>query len=150
MLIEQLKTLLQPEIERLGYILWGIETEGGAQSLTLRIFIDHEDGISVDDCQATSEAVSAILDVEDPISSQYVLEISSPGMNRRVFNAAQAESLIGFEVKVQLVNIIDNRRKFKGVIDSVSEGKITVTMEEGQTICFDFADVDKMRVVPRF
>ncbi len=154
MLIEELKALIEPEVEALGFILWGIEVDGSsthAGSMTLRIFIDYEEGISVDDCQEVSHAVSAILDVEDPISGAYTLEVSSPGVNRRVFSAIQAKSLVGFIVKVELTHLLDqlNRKKFKGTIKDVEGDFVTLSTDEGE-VKFDFSSVDKMRVVPNF
>ncbi|WP_192483819.1 MULTISPECIES: ribosome maturation factor RimP [Cysteiniphilum] len=154
MLVDQLEALIAPEVESLGFILWGIEMDAYSAdtgSMTLRIFIDHEEGISVDDCQEVSRAVGAILDVEDPISGAYSLEVSSPGVNRRVFNALQAKALEGFEVKVQLHQATENnRRRFKGVIISVDNDEVVVKTEEDEEIRFDFHNVDKMRVVPKF
>ena len=154
MLIDQLKELIAPEIESLGFILWGIEMDAYSTDtgrMTLRIFIDHEEGVSIDDCQEVSQAVSAILDVEDPISTPYALEVSSPGINRRVFNVTQAKALEGFEVKVQLHQATENnRRRFKGVILSVENEQILVKTEESEEIRFDFHNVEKMRVVPKF
>ncbi|WP_116963593.1 ribosome maturation factor RimP [Fastidiosibacter lacustris] len=154
MLIDQLKNLVEPEVQALGFILWGIEMDAysvDTGAVTLRIFIDHEEGISIDDCQEVSQAVSAILDVEDPISGTYSLEVSSPGMNRRVFNAKQAGALEGFKVKVQLHQPTENnRRRFEGAITEVNGELVTIKTEEGEVIGFDFANVDKMRVVPKF
>ncbi|WP_119329508.1 ribosome maturation factor RimP [Cysteiniphilum halobium] len=154
MLIDRLKALIAPEVESLGFILWGIEMDAYSAdtgSMTLRIFIDHEEGISIDDCQEVSRAVGAILDVEDPISGAYALEVSSPGVNRRVFNAVQAKALEGFEVKVQLHQATENnRRRFKGVIILVTNDEVLVKTEEEEEIRFDFHNVDKMRVVPKF
>ena len=154
MLVEQLKTLIEPEVDELGFILWGVELEAFSSdtgTMTLRIFIDHEEGISVDDCQKVSQAVSTILDVEDPISGAYALEVSSPGVNRKVFTALQVKSLEGFEVKVNLISAIDEgkRRRFKGVIDDV-KGDTICLLVEGEKVEFDFNNVDKMRVVAKF
>ena len=154
MVIDQVKELIAPEVESLGFILWGVEMDAYSAdtgSVTLRIFIDHEEGISIDDCQEVSRAVSSILDVEDPISGAYALEVSSPGVNRRVFNEIQAKALEGFEVKVQLHQATENnRRRFKGVIILVNGGEVLVKTEENEDIRFDFNNVDKMRVVPKF
>ncbi|WP_119342885.1 ribosome maturation factor RimP [Facilibium subflavum] len=153
MLIEQLSALIAPEVEDLGFIFWGLEIDGAGQHegvMTVRIFIDYEEGISVDDCQKVSHAVSAVLDVEDPIHRAYVLEVSSPGMNRRVFNAIQAKSLEGFMVKVQLFEALEGgRRRFKGVIESVVDEQVCLKTEEGE-VSFSFDNVEKMRVVPQF
>jgi len=152
MIIDKLEALIHPEIDRLGFILWGIEIIGGTENnnaTTVRIYIDHEHGISLDDCQQVSESVSTLLDVEVFFPNPYVLEVSSPGTNRRVFNAAQAQSLIGFEVKVRLIHTNDNnRRKFKGVITQVVNDTVMLETETGP-INFSFDNVDKMRVVPK-
>lgn len=150
MLAEKLMDLLNPTVDELGFILWGIEVTGASNAMTICIYIDHEDGIGVDDCQQVSYAVSALLDVEDPIPGQYVLEVSSPGMNRRIFNAAQAESIEGFEVKVVLLNTVDDKRKFKGVIQKVDGEQVTMVLEDDSVISFDFDNVEKMRVIPKF
>lgn len=153
-LVDQLKALIAPEIESMGFILWGIEVDEyshNATSRILRIFIDHEKGISIDNCQEVSRSVSAILDVEDPISVAYTLEVSSPGINRRIFSPEQAKAFKGFEVKVQLHEVTEkNRRRFKGFIMSVENEQVLLKMEDGEEICFDFYNVDKIRVVPNF
>ena len=77
----QLHALLQPSIEALGVELWGLELKNQGRGVLLRIYIESENGISVDDCARVSHQVSGVLDVEDPISSEYVLEVSSPGMD---------------------------------------------------------------------
>lgn len=153
MLIEQLNSLIKAEVEALGFILWGIEIDHSsshAGSMTLRVFIDHEQGISVDDCQRVSQTVSTILDVEDPIDRTYTLEVSSPGVNRRVFNALQASALIGFEVKTRLVRAdeMTDRRNLKGKITAVENNNVTLDTEVGE-IVFDFGQVEHMRVVAK-
>lgn len=154
MLVDQLKALIAPEVESLGFILWGIEMDAYSidpGSMTLRIFIDHEENIAIDDCQEVSRTVSAILDVEDPISCAYSLEVSSPGVNRRIFNALQAKTFKGFQVKVQLHQATEhNRRRFKGIVISVKNEEVLVKTEENEEIHFEFHNVDKMRVVPKF
>ena len=151
MLIKQLKAIIQPEVEDLGFILWGLEIDGAnGDTMTVRVFIDYEKGISVDDCQDVSLAISAVLDVEDFINHTFVLEVSSPGVNRRVFNEIQARSLIGFIVKTQLAQAYEhNRRKFTGMIKKVIDNCVTITTDDAD-ISFDFDNVDKMRVVPKF
>lgn len=85
MVLDKLYELVEPITADLGYILWGIEIVGSGK-MTIRIFIDHENGVAVNDCQTVSREVSAIFDVEDPVASKYTLEVSSPGMNRQIFN----------------------------------------------------------------
>lgn len=157
MSFDQLELLIAPEVESLGFILWGIEKNSYAtdtKNMTLRIFIDHEEGISIDDCQIVSQAVSAVLDVEDPISSSYVLEVSSPGINRRIFTSIQAKALKGFNVRVRLKKQSmdkENKTSFTGIIISVdSSEQVSLEEKNGATIYFNFQDVEKMNVIPKF
>ena len=130
MLTEKLKLLIKPEVESLGFILWGIEIDDDIclDSITLRIFIDCEKGISSDDRQKMSYVISGILDVEDPIVGGYVLEVSSPGVNRRIFTISQAKELVNSFVKVELFHVISslNLKKFEGKIIEVGRQMVTL------------------------
>jgi ribosome maturation factor RimP len=152
MLIEQLKSIIEPEIEGFGFTLWGIELGNhgiSSSSTTLRIFVDRELGVSVDDCQNLSHVVSSVLDVENPIDGSYVLEISSPGVNRRIFTVNQARTLINSHVKVELfMSIHSNLRKFEGIIKKVENKMVTLNAEESE-VSFEFSNVYEMRVVSR-
>ena len=149
MILEKLYEMVTPVVDDIGYILWGIETIGDGK-MTIRIFIDHEDGVSVDDCQKVSREVSAIFDVEDPISGEYVLEVSSPGMNRQIFNIAQAEALLGFTVKVVTFSPVDGQSKFKGELVKVEGNDVFLKLDDGKDVSFDFDNLKKMRVSPVF
>ncbi|WP_077316203.1 ribosome maturation factor RimP, partial [Vibrio gazogenes] len=116
---KQLSELLEAPVVAAGYELVGLEfVRAGAHS-TLRIYIDHDNGITVDDCAEVSRQVSAVLDVEDPISVAYNLEVSSPGMDRPLFKSEHYEQFIGHEVNIVLKMAVGNRRKWKGIIQSV-------------------------------
>jgi ribosome maturation factor RimP len=121
--------MISAPVEALGYELVGIEFLRGRQS-TLRIYIDSENGITVEDCADVSHQVSAVLDVEDPISVAYSLEVSSPGLDRPLFTAAQFTQFIGEEVSLVLRIAMQNRRKWQGIIKTVDGEMITVTVEE--------------------
>ncbi len=115
----QLTEMLEAPVVAAGYELVGLEFVRAGQHSTLRIFIDHENGITVEDCAEVSRQVSAVLDVEDPISVVYNLEVSSPGLERPLFKAAHYEQFIGHEVSIVLKMAVGNRRKWKGVIQSI-------------------------------
>ncbi|AEI35475.1 MULTISPECIES: ribosome maturation factor RimP [Francisella] len=149
MLLDDLYEIVEPITADLGYILWGIEVVGTGK-LTIRIFIDHENGVSVDDCQVVSKEVSAIFDVEDPISDKYVLEVSSPGMNRQIFNIIQAQALIGFNVKAVTLTPVESQTKFKGVLERVEGNDVTLKLDDGKEVSFDFDELKKFRVSPDF
>ena len=141
--------MLTPSVEDLGYELVGIEYIRAGKHSTLRIYIDHESGILVDDCAVVSKQVSAIMDVEDPITNEYTLEVSSPGLERPLFAAAHYQEFIGSEVRVQLRMPIQNRRKWKGIIVSV-EGEIICVNVNGVEERFALSNIQKANIVPKF
>ncbi|WPC73637.1 ribosome maturation factor RimP [Vibrio porteresiae] len=145
----QLTELLEAPVEASGYELVGLEFVRAGQHSTLRIFIDHENGITVDDCAEVSHQVSAVLDVEDPISVVYNLEVSSPGLERPLFKAAHYEQFIGHEVSVVLKMAVGNRRKWKGVIDSVDGETVAITVD-GQLEHFALSNIAKANLIPKF
>ena len=108
----ELRKLLEPAVSALGFELVGVEFVSGRRGL-LRLYIDSEDGVTIDDCQAVSHQVSGLLDVEDPIQGQYSLEVSSPGLDRPLFRAADFERFAGHEVSLRLVAPVEGRRKFR-------------------------------------
>ena len=146
---QRLTDMLTPAIEDLGYQLIGIEYIRAGKHSTLRVYIDHQVGIFVEDCAAASRQVSAILDVEDPITNEYTLEVSSPGLERPLFSASQYAEFIGSEVKVQLRMPIQNRRRWKGIIASVEGEIICVNVGETQER-FALSNIQKANIVPKF
>ncbi|ODP97608.1 MULTISPECIES: ribosome maturation factor RimP [Salinivibrio] len=146
---KQLTELLAAPVEALDYELVGLEFVRAGQHSTLRIFIDHENGITVDDCADVSRQVSAVLDVEDPITVAYNLEVSSPGVDRPLFTADHYQQFIGHEVNIVLKMAMQNRRKWKGEILSVDGDTITVRVD-GQDEAFALSNIAKANLVPSF
>ncbi len=144
---DHLVELLRPVIEGLGYEWVGAEFDGHQR--VLRIYIDSPDGIGLEDCSKVSYQVSGVLDVEDPISGRYQLEISSPGMDRPLFELSQFERFVGELVRLQLSRALDGRRRFKARIKAV-EGADIIIEDEGETFTIPFSLVDKARLVPEF
>lgn len=130
MLKDELKALLAPVIEDLGYCLWGLEYFAQGKHSTLRIYIDREDGIGIEDCERVSRQVSALLDVEDPIAGNYQLEISSPGMPKPLFYGWQYAQYKGQEVSIKLMKPVSGLRNIKGIIESVSEDGLVIHTDE--------------------
>ncbi|KAA1447069.1 ribosome maturation factor RimP, partial [Escherichia coli] len=120
-----------------------------ARVSTLRIYIDSENGITVDDCADVSHQVSAVLDVEDPISVLYNLEISSPGLERPLFTTEHYQRFIGEEVSLVLRIAMQNRRKWLGIIKTVDGEMITVTVD-GKDEVFALSNIQKANLVPHF
>ena len=142
-----LSQLIEPIIEDLGFVLWGVEYLPQKNSAILRVFIDHENGINVNDCAECSREISGVLEVEDPINGAYVLEVSSPGMDRVLFNTQQFAQYIGEFVVVKLAQPVLGARNIKGTIESVSDDEIIVAnevMEYG----FEMTNVMKARLKP--
>ncbi|ARE83360.1 Ribosome maturation factor RimP [Roseovarius sp. EC-HK134] len=133
----RLAEIITPVIEDLGYELVRVRLMGG-QYHTLQIMADKpEGGIEVDDCAAISTAVSAVLDVEDPLVEAYTLEVSSPGIDRPLTRLKDFEMFEGYEAKIETTELIDGRRRFKGVLAGVEGSEVLINVEEG-TIGLEF------------
>ena len=149
----EIATLLAPTVQSLGLELLGVEylpTPGGA---LLRLYIDvpadagEERTVGIEDCEATSREVSAQLDVADPISGHYTLEVSSPGVDRPLFTAPQFARFVGETAKVTLKLPQDGRRRLQGAIVSVDGNNITFDVDGTQfTVAID--NIEKARLVP--
>jgi len=148
-LVERLTAILEPAVEAAGFELLGIEYISAGRHSTLRLFIDHENGVVIEDCALVSRQVSAVLDVEDPISSEYNLEVSSPGMDRPLFKLAHYEALVGEDIAVQLQVPVENRRKFTGKLESVEGDILSFTIDQ-QPFRVSFQQVKKAHLVPKF
>lgn len=127
----RLAEIVTPVIEDLGFELVRIRLMGGKTS-TLQIMAERpEGGISVDECGEISTAVSAILDVEDPIVDEYTLEVSSPGIDRPLTRLKDFETFEGYEARIETDELIDGRRRFKGVLAGVEGDEVLINIEEG-------------------
>lgn len=127
----RLAEIIAPVIEDMGYELVRVRLMGG-QYHTLQVMADRpEGGIEVDDCAAISTAVSAVLDVEDPLSDPYTLEVSSPGIDRPLTRLKDFEAFEGYEAKIETAEMIDGRRRFKGVLAGVEGNEVLINIEEG-------------------
>lgn len=143
---EQIAELIAPTVEALGLELWGIELQQQGKYSLLRIYIENrEDGVGIEDCEKVSRQVSALLDVEDPISGEYTLEVSSPGMDRPLFTAEQFGLYVGETVNVRLRTAMQGRRKFKGVIERVNEGVVDLLVD-GESVAIQLIDIDKANI----
>lgn len=144
----ELRELIEPAVTALGFELVGVEYIHG-KSGVLRVYIDHPHGIGVDDCQSVSYQVSGILDVEDPIRGQYSLEVSSPGLDRPLYRARDFDRFAGSEVDVRLLAPLHGRRKFKGVLEGLRDGRVVVRMDDEELVV-DVDEIDQARLVPDY
>jgi len=146
---QKLTEMLKPAVEETGKELLGIEFLSAGNHSVLRLFIEHENGINVDDCAEVSRQVSAILDVEDPISTEYSLEVSSPGLDRPLFEIAHFQAVIGETINVKLSMPLNGRRKFKGKLEAI-EGDTLIVTVDGEDYELVMSNVDKANLIPKF
>ncbi|MEX5504745.1 ribosome maturation factor RimP [Pseudomonas putida] len=147
--LEQLQALLAPVVTGLGFECWGIEFVSQGKHSVLRVYINKEGGILVDDCAEVSRQVSSVLDVEDPISSEYTLEVSSPGMERPLFTLEQFASHAGEQVKIKLRSPFEGRRNFQGLLRGVEEQDVVVQVDD-QEFLLPIDSIDKANIIPSF
>jgi len=152
---EELTAMLSPVVDGLGLglELQGIEFAPSRSRGLLRLYIDVPSGdrhVTVDDCEAVSREVSALLDVNDPIASAYTLEVSSPGIDRLIFNAAQANRFVGGQAKVSLSLPQDGRRRVQGTIHRAGDEGLVLLVDGGAEFVVPFDNIDKARLVPDY
>ena len=164
---DQLIELLEPTVEGLGYELADLEVQVGGENALLRLYIDHLDAekaavdadtkveaesekiVGIEDCEKVSRQVSALLDVEDPIPGDYNLEVSSPGLSRRLVKAQHFERFAGSSVKVKLKRLLEGRMNFKAELVGIENDN--VLLKEGESdFSIPLQEIDTARVVPKF
>ena len=138
--------LIDTTIQALGLDLWGVELLQQGKYSLLRIYIEREEGVMIEDCEKVSRQVSALMDVEDPIAGEYTLEVSSPGLDRPLFRIEHYSQYVGSEVDLKLRRPLDGRRKFKGQIIKVSGG-IVGLLVEGSEYDLEYSDIEKASIV---
>ncbi|HHC72830.1 MAG TPA: ribosome maturation factor RimP [Thiotrichales bacterium] len=147
---EQLYRIIRPVVESLGYELVGIEFHNRPRNSLLRIYIDREGGVDVDDCALVSNQVSGVLDVEDAVRGHYTLEISSPGLDRPLFSLDHFRRFVGSRVKLKLEVPVEGRRNWSGRIRQVEDEVLILEDEQGEEYRLPFADVEQARLVPEW
>ncbi|MEE9444912.1 MAG: ribosome maturation factor RimP [Cocleimonas sp.] len=147
----RLDDIVKNTVEGLGFDLWGFEYRPHSESALLRIFIENtrankDVGIAVEDCANVSRQIGAVLDVENIIPVAYILEVSSPGMDRVLFKAEQYQDYIGDSLKIRTRTRIDDRRNFKGSLVSASESVVTIKVDN-QEFKIPYDSIDRARLV---
>jgi len=145
----KLTDMLIPPVEALGFEMVGVEFVRAGKHSILRVFIDHEDGIDVDDCASASHQISAVLDIEDLITAEYNLEVSSPGMDRPLFNPDHYASVVGETITVKLSIPQDGRRNFKGLLLKCENDSILIKVDNDE-FSLAIANIEKGNLVPNF
>jgi ribosome maturation factor RimP len=144
-----LNALIEPVITAMGFELWGIELLPQGKQSRLVVYIDSPAGITVDHCADVSRQVSGVLDVEDPIPGKYQLEVSSPGMDRPLFDLEQFARFKGHQVSLRLRAPFEGRRKFKGLLAGVENDEVLLQLD-GEEYCFPIDGIEQARIVPQF
>lgn len=148
---DKIEELINPVIVDIGYELVGIDYIASGKHSTVRVYIDSDKGIGLDDCEVVSRQISAIFDVEDPVSGQYNLEVSSPGIERPLFHIGHYQRFLGHDVKLRLLRPMNGQRKFNGAIGSVSEVNNSVELvTELGPVTLDIDMIEKANLIAHF
>ena len=143
---EQIEQLIETSIVSLGYELVGVEYLARGRESMLRIYIDSPEGIGIEDCERVSHQVSGILEVEDPITTAYTLEVSSPGFDRPLFRLADFERFAGEEAKISLKLPVEGRRNFRGGLQGIDGDQILILVD-GEVYALPFNKLANARLV---
>lgn len=153
---KRIRELAEPLASSLGVILWGVDVQVGSRS-TVRVFVEKDGGVSIDDCAELSRLLGLTLEVEDVIENAYVLEVSSPGLERTFFTLEQLASVLGKKVELALFSALPDfpgRRKYSGFLQSVEGENICIMLEDasligeiGETITVSWDKVKKARQI---
>jgi ribosome maturation factor RimP len=147
---QRLRDLLEPVVTDLGYELWHLESIGAGRNRTLRLYIDSEHGIALEDCEKVSHEVSAVLDVdESDSSSQYQLEVSSPGLDRPLVTGEHFRRFIGERARITMFAPVAGKRKLRGTILAVNGDTVDLGGDD-QTYSLATGDMAKARLEPVF
>lgn len=144
---DEILTLLEPAVENLGYELTDLEARLAGPNAVLRLFIDQPEGVTLEDCEKVSKAVGALLDVEDPVPGHYDLEVSSPGLNRKLTKPTHFQRFAGEVVKVETRFPVAGRKRFRGQLLSADDENIVVDVD-GERHQLPLATIDTARLVP--
>ena len=140
--------LLEPVASGLGYELIEIEFSSAGRNSVVRVYIDRTDGagVGLDDCERVSRAIGAVLEAEDPVGHEYQLEVSSPGLDRPLRTAAHFARFAGSEARIELAAPIEGRRRFRGLLGAVEDGKVTIEVDRREWK-LPLAGISKARLV---
>ncbi|MCP1109071.1 ribosome maturation factor RimP [Lachnospiraceae bacterium PF1-21] len=150
MIEQKTESLLLPIVKEAGFELVDVEyvKEGG--TFYLRAYVDKEGGITINDCELVSRALSEILDEDDYIGDAYILEVSSPGLGRPLKKEKDFKRSLGKEIEIHTYKQIDGEKEFFGILGAYDENTVTITDEEGQEVTFEKKDISLIRLAFHF
>ncbi len=143
----RLTALLEPTVNALGYECVGVVRAGSRETSIVRVYIDSERGIGIEDCERVSHQVSGVLDVADPLPGHYSLEVSSPGIDRPLYREADFRRFSGAEVRLRTRAPIDGQRRFRGRLGEVGDGEVVIAVD-GRDINIALEAIEEARLVP--
>jgi ribosome maturation factor RimP len=143
---ELIRAMVEPVLHAMGLQLWGVEYLGQGKHTLLRIYIEKEGGVNIEHCAEASRQISALLDVEDPISTEYTLEVSSPGLDRMLFTLDQYRQYAGWMARIRLTSNFEGRRNFQGRLGMV-EGDEVVMLVGDEKFVFPVELIEKANIV---
>ena len=128
--------IVEPLAKELGLSIWDVRFLKEGSQWYLRVFIDKDGGVGIDDCVNLSHAIDGPLDEANPIEQAYILEVSSPGVERDLVRDEHFEAFIGEKIKVKMIRPIEGKREFSGVLESYDDGNITIRLEDESGFTF--------------
>ena len=143
----KIREQIEKSINLIGYELMEIDCSSNKRGLKIVTFIDHTDGITMDDCVKATKVITPILELKE--DDDYLLEVSSPGLNRKLITKEHFDRFMGETIKVKLKNKTDDRKNFKGQLKSRNGNKIEIT-EDNKDILIDIDLIDVCRIVPNY
>jgi ribosome maturation factor RimP len=144
-----LETIVMPVVTGLGYLWVGLQYGTYGKNSQIRLYIDKPGGVTAEDCERVSRQVSAVLSVEGSNYANYVLEVSSPGIDRLLFTIEQCVAQVGKLISARLIVPRLGKRNIKGRLEAVAEDKLSLLVE-GETVLLSFADIEEARIVPEW
>ena len=146
MMLNRLRELILPITEAFQKTLWGIEVLRTRNSNVVRVYIDSSSGVNVDDCANISRQISSLLDVESFLPEKYVLEVSSPGLDRKLFEISQYSAYVGEKVRISLKAPFEHRRNYLGVLTRVGTDEVVIESDE-EEFTFPFETIERGHLV---
>ena len=149
--IEDFKNIIEPVINRNNCLLWGIEIQRGKKKNTLRVFIDSNNDVDINDCESISRDLNYEPQIDLNLGEDYILEVSTPGIDRKFFDIKQLKDYVGQELDIKTKSIYEGRRKFIGKLIESDDSKLTIVKSDNsEEIAFKFSDIDLCRLKPDY
>ena len=149
--IDDFKNIIEPVINRNNCLLWGIEILRGKKKNTLRVFIDSNNNIDINDCESISRDLNYEPQIDLNLGEDYILEVSTPGIDRKFFDIKQLKDYVGQELDIKTKSIYEGRRKFIGKLIESDDSKLTIVKSDNsEEIAFKFSDIDLCRLKPDY